>query len=47
MQCLTNADDSQCFSFGADQANFRGVDFLVDAMRLLQCDGLAPYSDKN
>jgi hypothetical protein len=46
MQRLPNADDSQRFSFGSDQADFRGVDLFVDAMRLLQCDGLAPFFDK-
>jgi hypothetical protein len=47
MQGLPDADDSQRLPFGSDQADFRGVDLFVDAMRLLQSDGSTPYPDKN
>jgi hypothetical protein len=44
---LPDADDSQRLALDADQADFGGIDLFVDAMRLLQCDGLAPFSGKN
>jgi hypothetical protein len=47
MQCLPDADDPQRLPLDADQADFGGVDLFVDAMRLLQCDGWAPFSIKN
>jgi hypothetical protein len=47
MQGLPDADDSQRFPLGSDQADFGGVDLFVDAMRLLQCDGRAPFLTKN
>ena len=45
-QRLPDAHDAKRLSFYADQANLRCVDFFVDALRLLQCDGLAPCSEK-
>jgi len=47
LQCCSDAYDSELLTFFADQANFRCVDLFVRAVRLLQCDGLAPRFDKN
>ena len=47
LQGLTGAHDSQRFTFYTYQSNFRCVNFFVNALRLLQCDGLAPRVIKN
>ena len=46
-QGFADALDAERFSVFTNQPDFRGVDFFVYALRLLQCDGFAPYSDKN
>jgi hypothetical protein len=47
LQSLSNTCYPKCFAVFSNQSNFRCVDLFVNALRLLQCDGLAPCSDKN
>lgn len=47
LQGLTDAHYSERFTFHTYQSNFRCVNFFVNALRLLQCDGFAPCVDKN
>jgi len=44
---LSDGRDSERLTFFTDEPNFGCVDLFVYALRLLQCDGSAPYSDKN
>jgi hypothetical protein len=46
-QCCPDTHDSQLLAIQPDEPNFRCVDFFVNALRLLQCDGSAPCFDKN
>ena len=47
LQSLSDAGNTQRLTIFADEPNFRCVDLFVYALRLLQCDGSAPYPDKN
>jgi hypothetical protein len=47
LQGFSDTGNPQRLTFYTDQSNFRCVDFVVNALRLLQCDGSAPYADKN
>ena len=44
---LAFGNGAERFSAFTNQPDFRGVDFFVYALRLLQCDGFAPRVDKN
>jgi hypothetical protein len=46
-QCCPDTHDSQLLAVQADETDFRCVDFFVNALRLLQCDGSAPSFDNN
>ncbi len=47
LQGLSDSCYAECLSVFPNQSNFGCVDLFVNALRLLQCDGLAPCSDKN